>query len=541
MKLFIAALLAGLALTPRLAAAQASAPNLYTEFLETRDFDLAAGAARRLEFDGMNATLRRKPDGAYLVVVGPKPIAEPRDEMVRLVEERSPRPIGFSDGADYGPEIAWRRPATVLARAPFKARAPARLSYDGLNVDLAWRRIAGGEWAPVMTGRIGAAVVFRSRPRADAGGAPFGELRLMRLDPASPRPAVVMTAYTGGMHCCTTTTVATLREGAWSVAEARRLDADGYAFEDVDGDGSYELASLDGAFLYAFAPYNGSFQPTRVSRVAGGEIVDVTALPAMRPFLRQSVHAMEFGRAQEDWRENGFLGAWVAAKSVLGEGRAAWARMLELHQEYSSLSREECPNGEVDGCPENQMRRVPFLEALGKHLREHGYPLDPAPGALGAGAAASGSGHVVTALPAESCARWTIFPPNAPPLAATRVAARGPLTLLKAEGLAMSPAPIAAAARSDVTWLAARPGETAAPRRGALEDAAKGPAPLEGGPALDASGSLVALMRAEGAPILLADAKDWLAGAGASAQAPARPRQLARRLREITVMIGCAP
>ena len=356
------------------------APALFAEFLRTSDLDLAAGAARRLIFDGMEPQVRRMADGDLAVVVGPKPIEDTDRETVRLMEERSPIPLRYAPAQAFGPPVQWRRPAAVAARVEYRAGKRARLVHDGLVVEVVRRKGPGGDRAPVMIGRLGGKVVFETPPREEAEGAPFGQVRLMRLDPAARRPAVVLTAYSGGMHCCTITTIASQQpDGRWTIAEGQRLDADGYEFEDVDGDGAIELTSIDNSFLYAFTSYNGSFAPPRVSRLEGGQLVDVTGRPSSRGFLRQSVQAMEFGRTPEQWRENGFLGGWVAAKSLLGEGRAAWAAMEPLHQAYSMFTPELCPDGAVEGCPDDQKRRIGFKEALATHLARNGYPLDQIP------------------------------------------------------------------------------------------------------------------------------------------------------------------
>ena len=114
----------------------------------------------------------------------------------------------------------------------------------------------------------------------------MGELRLIRLDPAR-RPVAVLSAFTGGMHCCVVTTLASEQpDGRWAVAQGRMLDGDAYDYEDADGDETFELTSFDNSFLYAFSSYNGSYSPPRVTKLIEGRLVDVTRLSAYRPFLR---------------------------------------------------------------------------------------------------------------------------------------------------------------------------------------------------------------------------------------------------------------
>lgn len=527
-------------------------PSLYAEFLRTDDLDLAAGAARRLILDGMEPQVLRAPDGALAVVAGPTPIADEQSETLRLKEERSPIPIRYAPPSDYGAPVVWRRPAEVVAGLDYRRGEPARLVHGDLVVEMTQRKGPTGRLAPVAIGRVGGRVVFATPPRADAERAPFGQVRLMRLDPAAPHPAVVLTAYTGGMHCCTVTTIAAEQgDGRWAIAQGLRLDADGYEFEDVDGDGSVELVSLDNSFLYAFTSYVGSFAPPRVSRLEGGRLVDVTRRPSSRGFLRQSVQALEFGRTPEQWRENGFLAGWVATRSLLGEGRAAWAAMEPLRQEFSMMTQELCPDGSLDGCPEARKRRVPFTEALAAHLNANGYPLDPAPRASG-GAVVVAPGVAATSLPGlAACAALRLWPIDGPPAPARVAAQAGGLTLLRAPTLKASPAALdpatgdrtQGAGATDAIWLAAPPGAPARPVRGALAgpSAASAGAVLVGGPILDARGFVVALMGPQGEAIALSPALAALGARPRPARAVASPRALAARLAATPAMVECAP
>lgn len=357
----------------------APAPKLYVEFLETADFNRAAGAARRLERDGIEARLRRRGE-RYVVVSGPRAIKDRDAETKRLVEEGSPAPTGYATGEDYGASTPWRGPAPApLARRTVRAGKPARLTHEAITVEIAWRETPEGERAPAMTGRIGARVLFETGAIAEGRRAASGELRFLRLGGASSSPSVVLTLYTGGLHCCTLTTLASMdAQGRWSVAQGRALDGSGYEFEDVDGDGAVELIAPDNSFLYAFSSYSASFAPTRIARVEGARVIDVTNEPRFRPFLIQQAHALEFGRTPEQWRMNGFLGGWVAAKALIGEGPQAWERMLSLQEKEPMFAREECPDGGED-CAEDRKRIVPFPETLEKHLRENGYAFAIAP------------------------------------------------------------------------------------------------------------------------------------------------------------------
>ena len=529
--------------TPALAAPRARpapAPNLYLEFLETRDLDLAAGAARRLVFDGMEPQLRRKANGALAVVVGPKRIADTQAETQRLIAEQSPAPARYGVAADYGERLAWKRPAPVLARAEIARGKRVRAAHGDLSVELVRRKGPGGDEAPVMIGRVGEKIVFETPPREEAEGAVMGELRLIRLDPAR-RPVAVLSAFTGGMHCCVVTTLASEQaDGGWAVAQGRMLDGDAYDYEDADGDGTFELTSFDNSFLYAFSSYNGSYSPPRVSKLIEGRLVDVTRLPPYRPFLRRSVQALEFGRSDEQWRWPGFLGGWVAAKSLLGEGREAWARMEALAPEFGTLGLELCPDGSEEGCDDDQKRKLSFRAALARHLAQNGYPLDLAARARGAGVVAA-PGLVATSLPGlAACAGLTLWPPGGGPRAGRVTASREGVTLIAAQGLP-APLPVAPVAQGEAAWLAAAPQAPATVRRGAVS-AASGPGVLAGAAVVDARGAAVALARADGPPLPLAAALADLPATPTPANAPTlSPEALAARLAGAATMISCAP
>jgi hypothetical protein len=232
---------------------------------------------------------------------------------------------------------------------------------------------------PVFTGRWRDQIVFSFRIEEAEAERPAAEAQVMRLDLKTPMPQVVMTAFTGGAHCCTVTRIATMRmPDEWRVLDAGELDGEGYRFVDVDNDGAKELISFDNAFLYAFESYASSFAPTRIAKLAGSDISDVTTEPKYRVFLRRKVQDME-AEARKDpdlWHSNGFLGGWVGAKSLVGEVEDAWRRMLASYDRKSDWSLEECTTGEpLDRCPKDKVRQQSFPEALKKLLAENEYPV----------------------------------------------------------------------------------------------------------------------------------------------------------------------
>jgi serine protease Do len=201
---------------------------------------------------------------------------------------------------------------------------------------------------------------------------------LLKLDPKSTELQFLATRYTGGAHCCTKTWIATLPEGAtrWRLVEAAMLDGGGYGFEDVDGDGAMELISVDNAFLYAFDSYAASFAPVHISKLDDTSITDVTGTPTMHGRLMQELAGMEFqAKLNPDlWKSNGFLAGWVASKLQLGEGDAAWNKMLANYDKTSDFGPQECSSGQkVEDCPAENLKTIPFPKALAGFLREQKY------------------------------------------------------------------------------------------------------------------------------------------------------------------------
>jgi hypothetical protein len=231
----------------------------------------------------------------------------------------------------------------------------------------------------VFTGRYKDNVVFSFRIEEAEADEPQTEARVMRLDPHTPLPQVVMTAFTGGAHCCTVTKIATPQmPEEWRMLDAGQLDGDGYQFADLDNDGANELISIDNDFLYAFDSYASSYAPRRIAKLTGSDLNDVTGEPQYRNFLRRKVQEMEADARKDPdlWHSSGFLGGWVAAKSLVGEVDGAWRRMLSSYDRKADWPLEECTTGEeLDNCPKDKVRQLSFPQALKKKLLvKNGYP-----------------------------------------------------------------------------------------------------------------------------------------------------------------------
>jgi hypothetical protein len=285
--------------------------------------------------------------------------------------------------AKDAPPAANRAAERNLPSIKYDPKRTATLHYGDLTVTIAGEKGSDAKSRiPVFTGLVRDHVVFTVRLEDAEAEEPNATAEVLRLDLSTSVPQVVMTAFTFGAHCCTLTRIATvLGDGEWRVLDAGELDGEGYRFVDVDNDGATELVSYDNSFLYAFESYAGSFAPTRVTKLTGSDLNDVTNEPKYRAFLRRKLQDME-AEAKKDpdhWHSNGFLGGWVAAKSLVGEVDEAWKRMLASYDRNSDWSLEECTTGqELDQCPKDKVRQQTFPEALKKLLESNDYPLPKA-------------------------------------------------------------------------------------------------------------------------------------------------------------------
>jgi hypothetical protein len=356
----------------------ASGDERYIVFASRQILDDAIGIAQSYSWRFPNVRVMRSSNGWYAVAAGPERVPDARAYRDKLLKEGGvATDMLFSKGDGYVAE-AWRKPVVnYLLQGSYDGRRAASFALGDVRVSLGRVKAKdAAEFTPVATGWKGAVQVFSMALDDVVGEMPRSQVAALRLDAASLAPHIVFSAFWGGAHCCTVTKIATLGRGGWTVVDGEVLDGSGYGFEDIDGDGAYELISSDNSFLYAFAPYSESRTPMQLWRLQGGRLVDATRDPGLAAFHRRRLAAMEHegdidpGR----WRSNGFLAGWVATKSLVGQFEDAWARMLVLYDAGSDWRLTECLVPMVKGqCPTGKDIAVAFPAALRAHLERTGY------------------------------------------------------------------------------------------------------------------------------------------------------------------------
>lgn len=320
----------------------------------------------------------RDADGRYAALAGPFPARAAERLRERLRAEGALPAGAFLSDASGLEEIVWRPPDPGETRA--FVGEPLTMRIDALTVRIAYEDAADPHSPPLLEGFEAGARVF-SVLMEEAAFSRFSPVRLraLALDVDAPQARqLVVTSFTGGAHCCAQTRIFNrLAPATHAEIDAGFLDGDeGYAFEDLDGSGTYELTSGDNSFLYAFAPYARSFMPLRIERLHGTLLRDARDDPALRhAFVRDLARLEHEAELSPDlWNENGFLAAWVATKANLGQIEEAWSRMLAAYDRTSDWPLTICLGERIDGeCPEALEREAGFPEALQQHLRETGY------------------------------------------------------------------------------------------------------------------------------------------------------------------------
>ena len=211
-----------------------------------------------------------------------------------------------ADGKYLGaPGVEWANEAPTIEAGGGDDDAPPKpqeISQGAVRVTLSYRQERSDEDDEVVS--IPVVTVFADgKEVASIEGEDVGfadvpvSIQIAEMDPGNAYPEVVVSFYTGGAHCCSDTRVLTANgDGSnWSTINIGEFDGGPLLATDLDGDGRYEFATRDNAFLYAYACYACSEAPLQVIAIDGGEVTNVTEEPRYRPahasWLKQMIRA----------------------------------------------------------------------------------------------------------------------------------------------------------------------------------------------------------------------------------------------------------
>ena len=147
---------------------------------------------------------------------------------------------------------------------------------------------------------------------------------------------VITQTFSGGAHCCTNFTIYTKQNNRFVKLETGLLDGDGGAFQDLDGDKTFEFVTYDNSFLYTFSSYAGSFAPSLIYAFKNGKFENVTRKynKLLKSELWQMYQAF-LKNKKENFEVNGVLAGYVAQKALLGEYQQGWEFMLANYDRTS--------------------------------------------------------------------------------------------------------------------------------------------------------------------------------------------------------------
>jgi len=208
-------------------------------------------------------------------------------------------------------------------------------------------------------------------------------VQIADLDPSNKYPEVILSSFTGGAHCCNQVTALTSDASGtnWSEVDLGSYDGGPSPAKDPLNNGRYYITVADNRFLYQFTNYACSRAPTRLLRLAGKTLKDVTLDQSFIPYHTQNLKSFEESfpargdSAYDSDCINGFLAGYVATKSLVGELDSGWRRMLEVYFRNSDWGLKECSAGldESGNCQGIETIYSSFPEALKALLLRAGY------------------------------------------------------------------------------------------------------------------------------------------------------------------------
>lgn len=376
--------------------------------------DEAIGVAKAYRYLLPTVRVVQATNGWFAVVAGPERVANAKARKDQLVREgNAPSDMLFSRGDGYVREVWAPTPPKFDFQLEYDGKRPLSAQLGEAQFVVSSRKADGSNIASLTVSQPNRQPLKFELDEATASF-PNAKLVALRLDSSSDAPQLMFSSFWGGAHCCTVTKFIVPQNGSWQAISGKTADGDvGYSFEDVDGDGVAELIHSDNTFLYRYTYYAASIAPTRVSRLSGTKVIDVTLAPSSQRYMRQTLYKLEHWAAKspEMWRSNGFLSAWVATKAVVGEFDDAWSRMSPLYDRGSDWPLTECTVEKVkDACPAGREITVDFPTALRKHLEDERY--------IPRGTRSAPASTQVAALPSPSA---PLAPPSPQPPPVARI------------------------------------------------------------------------------------------------------------------------
>lgn len=344
-----------------------------------QDVDNVIGIAElyALRFDEVHVV--EASNGWFAVIGGPVPIPKgikaAREGLNTAAD--LPKDLFLSNGQNFARTV-WSPPGkSDLPIWTYRGGKPLVIFEEGLEITVS-ESLEGNIRFPAIELKRDGKVLLKEIIKGSEffGEKMNAEVQIAWLDRTAPTPQIIFSSYWNGAHCCTVTRILTNRGTEWVSVEAQTLDGGGYQLRDLDGNGDIELLSVDNSFFYKFASYAGSWAPLAISKLRGSQLVDQRWSSDFRRYYRRALFGWEFQAKLEPslWRQNGFLGGWLALKSVLGESDQAWSVLLSKYDRSEAWPLTICDAAMQNGeCPKEATRQVDFPEALRDHLRENGY------------------------------------------------------------------------------------------------------------------------------------------------------------------------
>ncbi|CAN5446487.1 hypothetical protein BH10BAC5_BH10BAC5_15040 [soil metagenome] len=175
------------------------------------------------------------------------------------------------------------------------------------------------------------------------------------LEENNGKPIFLMSAYTGGAHCCVTLYSVYVANSKVNKIDSLFLGNSGYGFSDINNDGQKELVTGNDMFAYAFTNYAETRFPAEIFNFNNGhfsnttsqyrdlllkEIDDLTA--EMNDFLKEQ----EF-KCEEDGADT-FNSPAGSLKTILAAIAADYQSLGETQKGYDLIDKlYTCPDKEA--------------------------------------------------------------------------------------------------------------------------------------------------------------------------------------------------